>query len=145
MTAARRKNEPDLDVSFQVDADELAELEELRGQRLLHAVVWEDSVADALEDVEFTDSAMDVDIYLADGVRFELYAVLSYDSLDGEPFDSAAELARRLIELSGAGAWLEDVASDTEDDLVIVLADGQTTLYLNAGAWTVGDWEELPE
>ena len=145
MPARKRKSEPEIDVSFRVDPAALDEMEQLIGQPVARVTVWEESIADAFGDAEFTDATADMDVYLADGVRFELFAVLCYESLDSEPLRDLSDLGVRFAELVMAGLYLDDVAVDTEDDLVLVLSAGDSTLFLNTGAWTLDEWEELPD
>jgi hypothetical protein len=141
---SRSNGDAELDVSFLVDAAALAELEQLVGEAVVHIVVWEDSIVDAFGDSDFTDAAADIDIYLEDGVRFELYAVLCYTDIDGEPIAEVNELGMRFDSLISEGLHLTDVAADTEDNLVLVLSTRESTVYVNAGAWTADEWEELP-
>lgn len=145
--ASRGNRSPDagLDVTFRASDEDLAELDQLIGERIARVVVWEDSVIDALADSAPMDAAADMDVYLENGVRFELYAVLCYASLEEEPYESVHELSARFDAMTEARLELADVAVDTEDDLVLVLAAGESALYLNVGAWTLDEWEELPE
>jgi hypothetical protein len=51
-----------------------------------------------------------------------------------------------LSSLVKSGVWLEEVAVDDENSLILVLAQQKKPrLYLLIGAWTVGEWDELPE
>jgi hypothetical protein len=145
MAAPRRKPSEELDVRLSVDDEELDQLAELTGQRVVHAVVWEDSVMDAFDAGEFTDTVSDIDLYLEDSARFELFAVLCYPSLDDAPFDDASIARAQLLTLVKSSATLAEVAADTEECLVLVLSDGDRSLYLNAGAWSLDEWEELPD
>ncbi len=142
---SRGNGDAELDVSFLVDAAALAELEQLVGEAIVHIVVWEDSILEAFGDTDFTDAAADIDIYLEDGVRFELFAVLCYTDLNSEPMAEVNELGPRFDSLISQGLQLRDVAADTEDSLVLVLSTQGATLYVNAGAWSADEWEELPK
>jgi hypothetical protein len=145
MPASHKKTQEDLDIQLTIDESQLDQLSELTGQRMVRSDVWDDTVFDAFDHPSVTEAAVDVDIYLEAGARFELFAVICYTALNGEPLGDRLDVVRWLNDLMDAGAVLEDVAADTEDNLVLVLATEQETLFLNAGAWSIDEWEELPE
>ena len=145
MAARQRKQSEELDVRLSVDDEDLEQLAELAGQRLVHAVVWEDSVMDAFAAGDFTDTVSDIDLYLEDSARFELFAVLCYPSLDDAPLDDASVARAQLLRLVESSATLMEVAADTDESLVLVLSDGNRSFFLNAGAWSLDEWEELPD
>jgi hypothetical protein len=135
-----------------VDDEQYDELSELNGQPIVHVSVWEEGLADAitLPAANDTDSdqaeAADIDLYLRDGVYFELYGTLCYTDLDAAPLSNLQEIEQSLQRLVKAGAVLEEVAVDDDDGLVLVLAlRHQPQLYLQIGAWLLDEWEELPE
>lgn len=132
-----------------VDEEQLAELEGLIGQRVAQVAVWEDSLADALDEGEHEPEepqAFDVDLYLEEGVYFELYSVLVFDDPESDPWQGMAGIERRLRDLVRARAVLSEVAVDENDALVLVLQDErQRTAYLVAAAWLLEEWEELPD
>lgn len=143
------KSSNDLLLITTVDDDIYAELSDLVGQRVVHAALWEDSLSDALAET-IPDPAhqvlFDVDLYLEDGLYFELYGVTCFDDLDGEPWRGRAVAQAHLALLIGGQAHLVDVAVDEEDALVLVLARGDGTLtFLAVGAWLAEEWDELPE
>lgn len=130
-----------------VDDETYAELEQLAGEKVVHAEVWEDSLGDALEErgAPPTDPAFDLDLYLEGGVYFELYGVTCYADLDGAPLAERDAVERALRKLVKQGATLGEVAVDEEDALVLVLALGDLPLfYLAVGAWLLEEWDELP-
>ena len=130
-----------------VDDDTYAELEQLAGEQVVHAEVWEDSLGDALEERGGppTEPAFDLDLYLEGGVYFELYGVACYSDLDGTPLAERDALERRLLSLVKQGVTLGEVAVDEDDALVLVLARGDLPLlYLAVGGWLLEEWDELP-
>jgi hypothetical protein len=133
----------------QVDDETYEELTALAGQRVLFATVWEDSLADALAELPAVDkgpSGVDLDLYLQDGVYFELYGAHCYPDLDAKPIGDQTAVERHLASLVGTGLWLGEVAVDEDDGLVLVLTQShQPILYLQVGAWILNEWEELPE
>lgn len=156
-----------------VDDEHYGELQTLLGQKLVFGAVWEDSLADALEersgeqpprppqpapaaedaaDADDEDEALDeggptcdMDLYLEDGVYFELYSVAAYESLDGEPLPTRTAIEAALYKLLAGRASLGDVAVDEDDSLVLVLHSGpKPALYLAVGGWVLEEWDELP-
>jgi hypothetical protein len=133
----------------QVDDEQYDDLVELEGQKIVHAAVWEDALADALADLPDTGNGpagVDMDLYLKDGVYFELYGTFCYPTLEQEPILDQGLVESRLAALIGSGLWLEEIAVDEEEGLVLVLAQNhQPRLYVQVGAWLLNEWEELPD
>ena len=130
-----------------VDDEQYEELSELASQQIVHASVWEESLADALEqNVPGDEVAVDLDLYLKDNVYFELYGTLCYTNIEGEPLGDRNEIEQHLRELIKGGLDLEEIAVDEEDGLVLVLGQRhQPVFYLQVGAWLLDEWEELPD
>ncbi len=139
----------DLPLMTVVDDETYDELMTLVEQRIVHVALWEDSLADGLAgkpaDASIQDT-FDIDLYLEDGVYFELYGVVCFDDPDADAWQGVAESAARLAALVKAGARLDDIAVDEEDGLILVLTTkaGQG-VYLVVGAWLLAEWDELPE
>lgn len=138
----------DLPLMTTVDDEQYDELCDLAGQRVAHVALWEDSLADALAESESDPAAQvtfDLDLYLEEGVYFELYGVQLYPDPDAEPLQGLDATQHRLLSLVDQGLWLDEVAVGEEDELVLVLGHAQEpVLYLAAGAWLLEEWEELP-
>ena len=132
-----------------VDDETYDELMMLVEQRVVHVALWEDSLADGLVGgtAEATaQDTFDIDLYLEDGVYFELYSVACFDDPDAEAWQGLAASGSRLAALVKAGARLSDIAVDEEDSLILVLAaPGGRVAYLAVGAWLLAEWDELPE
>jgi hypothetical protein len=139
-----------------VDDELYNELQALAGQKLVFSAVWEDSLADGLlsgvaegkpaPSADGSESfTCDIDLYLEDGVYFELYSVAVFRSLDGDPLADQDEVENALYDLLRGNASLGDVAVDDEDALVLVLNSGpKPALYLAVGGWVLEEWDELP-
>jgi hypothetical protein len=138
-----------------VDDEQYDELSELNGQPVVHTSVWEEGLADSMlsaareisgEGGNLNEVAADIDLYLRDGVYFELYGTLCYTDLNEPPLADLAQIEQRLLRLVKAGVELEEIAVDDDDGLVLVLAQHrQPVLYLQVGAWLLDEWEELPD
>lgn len=145
---ARRKEQPGPDIFTRVDDATYDELTLLTGQRVVHVELWEDSLVDELlTDQSEVDGAplFDLDLYLEEGIFFELYGASAFTGLEADPIVDNDELARTLLTLVNEQIWLDDVAVDEDENLVLVL--GQTAvarLYLVIGGWSLEEWEELP-
>lgn len=145
MAAKRSTTALDVDMNMQVDDETLEELQQLEQEEICRIVQWGESIVDALADTQ-DFRAVDLDLYLADGVLFELYGVLCYPDLESDPISEPEEMDTMFDLYQGEGALIAEIAVDTEDDLVLLLTNGSgATLYLNIGAWSLEEWEELPD
>lgn len=130
----------------ELDDELLDELESLCGQQVVHFSAWEDSLAEALDQAQADPLALDIDLYLEGGVYFECYSTLCFVDPESEPLPGLSVVEKRLSGLVQAGVWLDEVAVDEEDQLVLVLAQKRKPkLYLVVSGWTLDEWEELPE
>lgn len=132
-----------------VDDETYDELAALIGQRVVHVALWEDSLADALAERSVDaaqQSTFDLDLYLEDGVYFEMYGVACFDDPDAEAWSGLGPTGARFAAFVAACAQLGDVAVDDDDGLVLVLTapDGRNC-YLVVGAWLLAEWDELPD
>ncbi|MBP7963317.1 MAG: hypothetical protein KBG20_18980 [Caldilineaceae bacterium] len=136
--------------------DELAELE---GLQVVGAALWEDSLSDNPDSEEGADGEeaeesidpegrqfVDMDIYLDENVQLELYEVALYTSLDEDPIMGLTAIGTLLSKEIEAGLWLEEVAVDEDEQLVLVMTrQHEPVFYLNVGGWSTSEWDELPE
>lgn len=132
-----------------VDDETYDELTTLIGQRVVHVSLWEDSLADALAQQAVApdqQTTFDLDLYLEDGVYFELYGVACFDDPETEPWRGVAQTGARLAAFVTGRAQLSDVAVDDDDGLVLVFTtpEGRQS-YLAVGAWLLAEWDELPD
>jgi len=132
-----------------VDDETYDELMALVEQRVVHVALWEDSLVDGLAGKPVGATAQesfDIDLYLEDGVYFELYGVTCFDNPDADAWQGVAESGARLAALVKGGVSLGDIAVDEEDGLILVLeASGGRGAFLAVGAWLLAEWDELPE
>ena len=136
-----------------VDDEQYDELTELTGQSVVHVSVWEEDLIDAMrtaagESLAPDNTAADIDLYLGDGVYFELYGTLCYTDPDAPPLNDLTQIEQYLQQLINDedGLQLEEIAVDEEEGLVLVLAQNhQPKMYLQVGAWLLDEWEELPD
>ncbi|MCB9137230.1 MAG: hypothetical protein H6642_02645 [Caldilineaceae bacterium] len=147
MSKRNKREAPDL--LTEVDDILYDELAALTGQRIVHAVLWEDSLANELPadgGAPASDAFFDLDLYLEEGVYFELYGVVLFPNPEDDPITEADEASHGLLTLVNEQGLLSDVAVDEDDNLVLVLGnDAAARLYLVTGGWLVEEWEELPD
>lgn len=150
MTPAARRNgpAPEVTVYSRVDDEQFVELSGLCAQRIVHATVWDETLLVGLDRSAaetWTQDTFDVDLYLGDGVYFELFGVCCFPAPDAEPWLGYEVVSERLRRLIVGGAWLDEVAIDEEENLILILARRrQPVLYLAVSAWCLHEWEELP-
>lgn len=89
---------------------------------------------------------VDIDLYLQDGVYFELYSVVCFPDIHGNPLMDHTAIEEELSELVRTGVWFDEIAVDEDNHLILILSQRhQPVLYIIAGGWLVDGWEELPE
>lgn len=155
----RDQRSDDVSLYTIVDDDLFDEIGELAGDRIVHVVMWEDSLSDALDGQETEpdeQQTFDIDLYLEGGAYFELYEVNAYADPAEDPLTGRERVSRALLSLINRGLWLDDLAVDDDDLLVLILGAGHTPeayeveallpdLYLQVGGWLVDEWDELPD
>lgn len=138
-----------------VDDELYDDLVQFAGHTVVHSAVWEDSLADALagsseaetdaDNPLHSAASFDIDLYLSDGLYFELYGVTLFTDLEGEPLAGAVTVESHLNDLVRSGGVLSEVAVDEEESLVLVLSlGGVVALYLSVGGFVLEEWDELP-
>jgi hypothetical protein len=132
-----------------VDDELYDEVCELSGQQVVYVEVWEDSLSAELSgerERAGQEGQFDLDLYLAAGAYFELYGVSCYRSLEDDPLPELALVDKAVRGEIKQGLWLEEVAVDEDDLLVLVLGrQEQPRLYLQIGGWLIEEWDELPD
>lgn len=134
--------------------DELWEdLVTLEGTPVETITIWETSLFD--EDIEaetgevITDDNrvfVDLDLYLANQTLLELYGTALLPDEQADPIVGLEAISDTLSGLVENGAYLQEVSSDEDDRLVLVLADEQDRTYLLfVTGWSESTWETLPD
>ncbi len=125
------------------------ELAASEGAAIAELAYWSASLADELEETTPTPEdrqVIDIDMYLDDNTLLELYGVSLFRAESADPITGLDALEAALIDLAGSGGVLYEVAETDEGDLALVFAvEDELRLILVVGAWTVSDWDELPE
>lgn len=125
------------------------ELASLEGSLVVGVSYWDSSLADETEEGEIAPEErmlLDLDVYLEDNVALELYGVALYPSLESEPVVGLENLERALVNMVDRESILDEVAESEDGALVLVFSSGgEVTLLASVGAWTISEWDELPE
>lgn len=125
------------------------ELASLEGSLVVGVSYWDSSLADEMEEGEIAPEErmlLDLDVYLEDNVALELYGVALYPSLESEPVVGLENLERALVNMVDRESILDEVAESEDGALVLVFSSGgEVTLLASVGAWTISEWDELPE
>lgn len=143
-----------------VTNDLFDELTELEGQRVTRVVFWEESLIEELaeqlkaspQDFDIaaqkaatTRTAFDIDLYVEGELYFELYATFCYPTLDSDPLCGYNSTQAHVSRLVDTGLLLDEIAVDEDEQLVLVLAEGNEStpaLYLAVSGWSIDAWQE---
>lgn len=125
------------------------ELADLEGSVVVGLSFWDSSLADELEEEPVESSQrqlLDLDLFLEDNATLELYGALLYLDPESDPLLGMPALEKALVAMVDQESTLGEVA-ETEDGapVFVFTAGDKVTLIITAGAWTIGEWEELPE
>jgi hypothetical protein len=134
--------------------DELWEdLVTLEGTPVETITIWETSIVD--EDLEEEAGAavteenrvfVDLDLYLANRTLLELYGAALLPDEQSDPIVGMEAISETLSDLVENGMYIQEVSSDEEDRLVLVLADEHDhTCLLFVTGWSESTWENLPD
>lgn len=134
--------------------DELWEdLVTLEGTPVETITIWETSIVD--EDLEEEAGApvteenrifVDLDLYLANRTLLELYGTALLPDEQSDPVVGLTAISDTLSGLVENGVYIQEVSSDEEDRLVLVLADEHDhTCLLFVTGWSESTWETLPD
>jgi hypothetical protein len=136
---------------YTVVDDELYEalIDEVGGEKIAGIALWEESMADSSDETPPAAEdriLVDLDLYLDNQVSLELYGVAAFTDPDGDPLQGLHHIGQTLADLVDGGLWLEEIAVDEDDELVLVLArNHRPMLLLSVGGWSLGEWDELPQ
>ena len=136
-------------LQMELTEEAFEELAASEGAAIAELAFWSSSLADELEETQPTPEdrqVIDMDIYLDDNTLLELYGVSLFRAESADPITGLEALEAALIDLAGTDAVLYEVAETDEGDLALVFAvEEELKLIMVVGAWTVSDWDELPE
>lgn len=136
-------------INFKLTDDLWEEMAGLEGAAIESIVVWDSSLVDDDLDEAAPDEErvyVDFELYLANQTLIELYGAAILVSEDSEPLVGLDVISAALSRLAEAGAFIDEISADQEDNLVLVLAtDEDEGLLIFASAWIESSWDALPE
>ena len=136
-------------LQMELTEEAFEELAASEGAMIVELAYWSASLADELEETTPTPEerqVIDLDMYLDDNTLLELYGVSLFRAESADPITGLEALEAALVDLAGSGGALYEVAETDEGDLALVFAvEDELRLILVVGAWSVSDWDELPE
>ena len=110
---------------------------------------WESSVADELEEespIPEQRSVIDLDLYLDDNTLFELFGASLFPADQNTPLVGVEAIEKALVDMADSESELSEVAQTEDGALALVFAAGEDLkLIITVGAWSVSEWDELPE
>ena len=137
------------DLQFQLTDAIWQELVTLEGAPISAIVVWDQSMLDEALDEPVTPANrpfVDIDLYLANQVKLELYGVSIAIDEESDPIIGLDDIGETLARHSRNGTIIDEIASGPEEMLVLVLSnDDNESLLVAVSAWLEDVWETLPE
>ncbi len=136
-------------INFKLTDELWEEMAELEGAPIESIVVWDSSLVD--DDLGETTPDedrvyVDFELYLANQTLIEMYGAAILTDEDSEPLVGLDVISAALSRLAEAGAYIDEISADQDDNLVMVLAtDEDESLLVFATAWIESTWETLPE
>ena len=137
------------DLQFQLTDAVLQELAPLEGAPISAIVVWDQSMLDEALDEPVTPatrSFVDIDLYLVNRTKLELYGASIAIDEESDPVIGLDDIGETLARHARNGAIIDEIASGPEEMLVLILGnDRHESLLVAASAWLEDVWETLPE
>jgi hypothetical protein len=122
--------------------DAYEELAVSEGAVVVGLAFWDSSLADEME----ARVMIDLDLYLDDNTLLELYGASLFAADSQDPVVGLAAMEAALVDLADNESELSEVAQTEDGALALVFAvDDQPRLIIAVGAWSVSEWDELPE
>lgn len=140
---------PMADIQFQLTNELWQDMVTLEGAPISAIVLWDQSMLDEALEEPITQSSrafVDIDLYLANQVKLELYGASIAVDEESDPIVGLDDIGETLVHHARHGAMIDEIAAGPEDMLVLVLSnDRQETLLVAVSAWLEDVWETLPE
>ncbi|HEY53768.1 MAG TPA: hypothetical protein G4N94_09955 [Caldilineae bacterium] len=125
------------------------EMSEFEGVPIASLVVWDSSLVDDRLDDPVTDENriyVDFELYLDDQRMLELYGVAVLEDETSDALVGLDNIGRALSRLAENGAFIQEIAADQDDSLVLILQDQENKRLLTpVTAWLATTWDALPE
>ena len=110
---------------------------------------WESSVADELEEdppVPEHNMAETAFLGVEPNTLFELFGASLFPADQNTPLVGVEAIEKALVDMADSESELSEVAQTEDGALALVFAAGEDLkLIITVGAWSVSEWDELPE
>ncbi len=137
------------DLQFKLTDELWEDMVTLEGAPITAITVWDRSLVDESLPEPVTDQNrvfVDIDIFLANQTKLELYGAWVSQNQEGEPIVGLDDIGETLALHTQNGAIIDEIASDEEEMLILIIAnEAKSSLLLAATAWLEDVWEALPE
>lgn len=137
------------DLQFKLTDEVWEEMVALEGSPVTAIVLWDRSLVDETMEHPVTDQNrvfVDMDLYLANQTRLELYGASVATDLKSDPIMGLDAIGETLARHTRNGAFIDEIAAGEDDMLVLVLNnDREKSLLLGVSAWLEDVWESLPD
>ncbi len=137
------------DLQFQLTDDVWQKMLALEGAPISAIVVWDQSMLDETLDEPITPATrafVDIDLYLADQTKLELYGASITNDEESEPIIGLEDIGETLARYAQNGAMIDEIASGPDEMLVLILSNQQQeSLLVAVSAWLEETWDVLPE
>lgn len=125
------------------------ELAVSEGAMVVGLAFWESSLGDDPDEeppAPETRTAIDLDLYLDDNTLLELYDASLFKPDRQEPLVGLNALEAALVDLADSESELNEVAQTEDGALALIFGvEDEPRLIIAVGAWSVSEWDELPE
>ena len=137
------------DLHFKLTDEIWEDMVTLEGAPITAIVVWDRSLVDDSLEQPVTDRTrvfVDVDLYLANQTKLELYGASVAVDETSDPIVGLDDIGETLARHTQNGAVIDEIAAGEDEMLVLLLSNNRKeSLLMAASAWLEGVWEMLPE
>jgi hypothetical protein len=136
-------------INFKLSDELWEEMIDFEGVPIASLVVWDSSLVDDRLDDPVTDENriyVDFELYLDDQRMLELYGAAVLEDETSDALVGLDNIGRALSGLAGNGAYIQEIAADQDNSLVLILQDQKNERLLTPiTAWLLTTWDVLPE
>jgi hypothetical protein len=137
------------DLQFKLTDEIWEDMVALEGAPITAIVVWDRSLVDETMAQPVTDTTrvfVDLDVYLANQTKLELYGASVAVDEESDPIVGLDNIGETLAQHTQNGAFIDEIASGVDEMLVLLLQNGRKrSLIIAVSAWLEDVWDTLPD
>jgi len=137
------------DLQFKLTDEIWEDMVALEGAPVTAIVVWDRSLVDETMAEPVTDKTrtfVDLDLYLANQTKLELYGASVAKDEGSDPIIGLDNIGEMLAQHTQNGAFIDEIAAGEDEMLILVLNNGhKKPLLIGVSAWLEDVWETLPD